>query len=167
MRIYLSLLAIIFFSCGREQPIYAIDLSKQVVEDSMLNEVKRYGIAYNPVRFKRSVPLLLDSFVLHSYGLDHASWQNRYPDKRPIQHNKLVVWSTDSVVYERNVFLGPKNEMLIIAYSVPEDSPGYYKPGYKLSSGLTQYFPGDSSLRTDLTIEQADSMLQSWSLNVD
>lgn len=149
----------LLFSCGdRNSTVYAIDIDKTRRHDTIFNEVRKYSLAFNRYRFDHHIPALPDSFILNGYGLDYAGWQNENPEMRPVYHNKLIVWSADSLLSERNVFLGVRGERLIIWYGKNEENPVYH-----FSCGFRQV-ESDSSTRKDVSPEQADSILRSWGL---
>lgn len=183
------LLCLLFACSNRKTPLYAVKLDKFSGKDSLLNIVKGYSFVRNQYRAANHVPLLPDSFVLVGYGMDWAGWQNEDIRKRPVYSNKTITWTVDSLYSERDFFIGPGNEILIIWYGMDMgDEMIPIRPGYHFACTFKQKFDDTGVASTSdstvdagsvkeiplefnsqshrLTIDQADSVLKSWKISV-
>ena len=153
----LPILFILLFcqSCfNKHRHYYAIDYPHIKLDTFSSKQMTQFGIAFNYYRKENQIPLLPDSFVLDRYGLDYAGWKNPLDDSIiPRYDNKLITWdSDDSLIGERNVFIGPQNQMLVIWFGRYEKTVPYH---------FANSIKGEKG---DLTRNLADSVLRAWHL---
>jgi hypothetical protein len=131
MQYIISIILVVFVCACKDkkakETTYAIDFQTSAIKDTTFRYLAKYGIEYNDFRRAQNLPILPDSFILQRWGGDFEIWISQLPDStRPQYHLKSIFWIEDSLTSERNVFLGPKEEVLLVWYRTTESNPSYH-----------------------------------------
>ena len=143
------------------------------------NSYKKYGLKFNNQRLRIGLPILMGDWEVTNRGIDYNKfdfvvWSRKYDGKNyPYFLKKTIAYNSDTIIYEENQFIGLNtyntidgtyHEELFITYNFIELS----LQNYNQKKGCVCIIKNELTCKNlhngNLTINQADSVLQSWNL---
>jgi hypothetical protein len=145
----LTIAFVLFVSCERQVP----------------DVVKKYGVGYDSIRSTLGLPTIQGNKIEYNRsGHDYAIYTANKYIPNPKYDYKSFFWLDSVGLYlERNYFLGPNNEELLIYYAYA-DKIG--KESLVKGISYSIEIPNSGGKSISITKEQADSALNKWGLKI-
>ena len=137
----------------------------------------KYGKEFNEERMKIGIPIIPDNWELNSVLQDSARWVNperieKHNERIPVHHSKGLNYRTGILLSETDIYYGKEDyktidgtfrENLSISYFYQVDDYSYVKrTGWWII--LNNQQTEDASMDTEITIEEAEKILEEWGI---